>query len=115
MRAYCVKHTINIFEVKINFVLKPKKLLQKWLECGSKKSIFTVKVPLIAPTLGGPGAPPDLYIGGAGPPLAPPVPTPMRRQLSIRSSVEEVLITLDYITLHYHYFVFFYQGEPHTK
>ena len=42
----------------------------------------------------------------------------MCRQLSIRSSVEEVLITLDYITLHYitldyitlhyHYFVFFY-------
>ena len=38
----------------------------------------------------------------------------MCRQLSIRSSVEEVLITLDYITLdyitlHYHYFVFFYK------
>ena len=43
-----------------------------------KKSIFTVKIPLIAPTLGG-WPPPDLYIGGAGPPLAPPppVPTPM--------------------------------------
>ena len=53
-------------------------MLQKWLECGKK--IFTVKIPSIAPTLGGPG-PPDLYIGGggggAGPPLAPPVPTPM--------------------------------------
>ena len=41
-----------------------------------KKSIFTVKIPLIAPTLGGPG-PPDLYIGGggggggAGPPWPP--------------------------------------------
>ena len=30
-----------------------------------KKSIYTVKIVLIAPTLGGP-APPDLYIGGAG-------------------------------------------------
>ena len=30
-----------------------------------KKNIFTVKIPLIAPTLGGPG-PPDLYIGGGG-------------------------------------------------
>ena len=33
----------------------------------------------------------------------------MCRQLSIRSSVEEVLFTLHYITLHYHYFVFFYK------
>ena len=35
-----------------------------------KKSIFTVKIPLIAPTLGG-RAPPDLYIGGAAPPPPP--------------------------------------------
>ena len=35
-----------------------------------KKSIFTVKIPLIAPTLGGPG-PPDLYIDGARAPLPP--------------------------------------------
>ena len=36
---------------KLKFVLEPKKLL-------IKKSIFTVKIPLIAPTLGGPGPPP---------------------------------------------------------
>ena len=48
-----------------------------------KKSIFTVKILLIAPTLGGP-CPPDLYIGGGGggraplAPPAPPVPTPMQ-------------------------------------
>ena len=57
-----------------------------------KKSIFTVKIPLIAPTLGGPG-PPDLYIGGGGgggPPLAPPVPTPMDAP-QIRT-VESVLL-----------------------
>ena len=46
----------------------------------------------------------------------------MFMQLSIRSSVEEVLITLDYITLHYitlHYITLpktiIFQGEPHTK
>ena len=44
-------------------MFEPKKMLQKWLECGLKKNIFTVKMPLIAPTLGGGGG------GGGGPPL----------------------------------------------
>ena len=43
--------------LKSKFVLEPKKLLQKWLECGVKKSIFTVKCLLKAPTLGGLGPP----------------------------------------------------------
>ena len=36
-----------------------------------KKSFFTVKIPLIAPTLGGPGPPCFIYWGGGGgpPPL----------------------------------------------
>ena len=46
---------------KLKFVLEPKKLL-------IKKSIFTVKIPLIAPTLGGPGPPwpPSSYSYGCG-------------------------------------------------
>ena len=48
--------------MKLKFVLEPKKLLQKWLECEKKKkNVFTVKISLIAPTLGGPAGP-------AGPP-----------------------------------------------
>ena len=58
----CITH-VKI--LKLKFVFEPKKLLQKWR---LKKNIFTVKIPLIAPTLGG---------GGQGPP-PPPVPTPMQ-------------------------------------
>ena len=36
-----------------------------------KKFIFTVKVPLIAPTLGGPGPPLIYILGGPGPPWPP--------------------------------------------
>ena len=64
-------------------MLEPKKNCCKKLMVGMwiKKFIFTVKIPLIVPTLGGrapPPPPPDLYIGGGGggggP--GPPVPTP---------------------------------------
>ena len=66
----CKTHCRNF--LKLKFVFEPKKLLQKWI----KKNIFTVKIPLIAPTLRGGGgggrAPPDLYSGGRVPPAPPP-------------------------------------------
>ena len=43
-----------------------------------KKSIFTVRIPLIAPTLGGGGA--DLYIGGPGPPGSYPYGMGVQRE-----------------------------------
>ena len=48
----CVKHTIKNFEVKIS-----KKIVGKMAGMWIKKSIFTVKIPLMAPTLGGLGPP----------------------------------------------------------
>ena len=78
---YVCKTHVKIFEIKMCLSLK------KCCKNGWNVAIFTVKISLIAPTLGG-RAPPDLYIGGPGPPLiyiyigggraplAPPVPTP---------------------------------------
>ena len=59
----CVKHAIEIFEFEINFVLEPPKIVAKMAGIWIKKSIFTVKIPLVAPTLGGlgPPGPPSSY------------------------------------------------------